>query len=49
VNDAAPLAVSTVDVPLQIVALLAATVGVAFTVTVLEMEAVHEPLAPIIV
>jgi len=35
--------------PLQIVALLAATVGVAFTVTVFEMLEVQEPVAPIIV
>src|SRR5438105_705121 len=49
VYDVAPLAVNTVELPEQIVALLAVIVGVAFTVTVLEILEVQLPLAPTIV
>jgi hypothetical protein len=45
----APLAVRTVELPLQIVALGTATVGVVFTATVLEMLEVQLPFAPVIV
>ncbi len=49
VNDAAPLAVNTVEDPLQIVASLTANVGEAFTVTVFEILEVQVPLAPMMV
>ena len=49
VKDAAPLAVSTVELPLQIVPLLAAKVGVVFTFTVALILEVQVPLEPIIV
>jgi hypothetical protein len=49
VYDVAPAAVSTVELPLQIVALATVTDGVVFTVTVLEILEVQLPFAPVIV
>lgn len=45
----APLAVSTALLPVQMVALLADTVGVVFTLMVLVMELEQVPIAPVTV
>lgn len=45
----APLPVSVVEFPAQIVADATVTVGVGFTVTRAVAEAVHEPVVPITV
>jgi hypothetical protein len=49
VYEVAPVAVITVELPLQIVAFAAVTVGLVFTVTVRVMLVVHVPFDPIIV
>ena len=45
----APLAINVAELPEQTVALLTVMVGLLFTVTLVVVDPVHEPLAPVIV